>query len=74
MQKFEKLNETNRKQVELGREKELSGTDESIGDTDVEEEQPDLTTGVLCVITTESWIFGLLLTVKLEVSWNNQQL
>ena len=57
LRKFEKLNETSRKQVELGKGNELSSTDESIGNTDVEEAQPDLPTDALCVITTEELDF-----------------
>ena len=53
LRKFEKLNGTSRKQVELGKGNEISSTGESIGNTDVEEAQPDLTTNALCVITTE---------------------
>ena len=53
LRKFEKLNEKSRKKVELGKGKEISSTDESIGNTDVEEAEPDLTTNALCVITTE---------------------
>ena len=53
LRKFEKLNERSRKQVELGKGNELSSTDESIGNTDVVEAQPDLPTDALCVITTE---------------------
>ena len=51
--KFEKLNETNRNQVDLGKGKELSVTDDSIDIIDVEEAQQDLTTGVLCVISSK---------------------
>ena len=49
------MNETSRKQVELGKGNELSSADKSIDATDVEEVQPDLTTflDALCVITTE---------------------
>ena len=57
LRKFEKLNERSRKQVELGKGKEISSTDESIGNTDVEEAQPDLTTDALCVITIEELDF-----------------
>ena len=51
------MNETSRKQVELGKGKELNSTDESIDDTDVEEAQLDSTTGVLCVTTSEELDF-----------------
>ena len=53
----ENLKETSRKQVELGKGNELSSADESNDATDVEEAQPDLTTNVLCVITTEEFDF-----------------
>ena len=36
---------------------ELSSTDESVDDADVEEAQPVLTNGVLCVITTQELDF-----------------
>ena len=52
------LNESSRKQVELGKGKELFSTDESIDNTDVEEAQRDLTTGVFCLITTDGFDFG----------------
>ena len=52
LRRFEKLNETSRTRVEIGKGKELSSTDETI-DTDVEEAQPGLRTGVLCVMTTD---------------------
>ena len=55
--KFKKLNETVREQVELGKGKEISSTDESVNNTDIEEAQPDLTTNALCVITTEELDF-----------------
>ena len=45
LKKFEIMKETSRKQVELGKGKELSSTDEPIGDADVEESQPNMTTG-----------------------------
>ena len=48
-----KLKGTNRNQVELGKSKEFSKTDELIDNTDVDDAQPDLTTGVFCVILTE---------------------
>ena len=54
---FEKFDKTSKKQVELGTTKEISSTDESTDDTDLEEAQPDLTTGVLCVITTDELDF-----------------
>ena len=57
MRKFEKLNETSRKQVELGKDNELSSADESIDATYVEEAQPDLPTDALCVITNEELDF-----------------
>ena len=57
LRKFVKLNERSRKQVELGKGKEISSTDESIGNTDVEEAQPDLTTDALCVIENEELNF-----------------
>ena len=57
LRKFEKLNETSRKQVELGKGKEISSTDEPIGNTDVEEAQSDLPTDVLCVITNDELDF-----------------
>ena len=53
LRKFGKLEEKSRKQVELGKGNEFSKTDELIDDTDVDEEQPDLTTAVFCVILTE---------------------
>ena len=56
LRKFEKF-EPSRQQVELGKGKEFSRTDESIDGRDVEEVQPDLTTGVLCVITTNQLDF-----------------
>ena len=52
LRKLEKLNETSGKQVELGKGNELCSTDKSIDATDVGEAQPNLTTSVLCVITT----------------------
>ena len=57
LRKFEKLNETSRKQVELGKGNELSSADESIDATYVEEAQPDLPTDALCVITNEKLDF-----------------
>ena len=57
MRKFEKLNETSRKQVELGKDNELASADESIDATYVEEAQPDLPTDALCVITNEELDF-----------------
>ena len=57
LRKSGELNETSRKRVELGRGKELSSTDESIDNADVDEAQPDMTTGVLCVITTQELDF-----------------
>ena len=47
------MNVTRREQVELGIGREISSTDESTNKRDVEEARPDLTTVVLCVITTE---------------------
>ena len=41
LRKFEKLNETSRKQVEVGKGTKDSSTDESVEDTDVEEAQPE---------------------------------
>ena len=55
----ENWKETIRKQVELGKGKEISSTDGSIEDKEVKEAQPNLTTGVLCVITTEELDFRL---------------
>ena len=57
LRKFKKLNKTSRKQLELGKGKEYTSTDKLIVDTEVKEAQPDLTTGVLCVITTEELDF-----------------
>ena len=57
LRKFVKLNGTSRKQFQLGKSKELSNTEESIDDTDVEEAQPDLATGVFCVIRTKELDF-----------------
>ena len=54
---LEVLNETSKKWVELSRGMELSSTDESMDDADVEEAQPVLTNGVLCVITTQELDF-----------------
>ena len=53
----EKLIETIRKHLKLVKGNELSSTDETIDDTNVEESQPELTTGFLCVITTEELVF-----------------
>ena len=61
LRKLEELNETSRKQDELDKCKELSSTNESIDDTDVEEAQPDMTTGVLCVTTNEELDFRFFL-------------
>ena len=55
--KFYKLNKASRKQVELDNGTEFSSTVKLMVDTKVKEAQPDLTTGVLCVITTEELDF-----------------
>ena len=68
LRKFEELNETSRKRVELGRGKELSSTDEPIENADVEEAQPGMTTGVLCVITTQKLDFWSTLDSEAGVS------
>ena len=71
LRKFVKLSERSRKQVELGRGKETSSTDESVNNTDVEEAQPDLTTNALCVITTEE--FGFRSTLDSEAGGSLEQ-
>ena len=68
LRKFEKLNETSRKQVELGKGNELSSADESIDATHVEEAQPDLPTVALCVITNEELDFRSTLDSE---AWDN---
>ena len=65
------MSETSRKQVELGKGRALSSTDELIYDTDVEEAQPDLTIGVLCVITTEELDFWS--TLENEAGGSSEQ-
>ena len=60
--KFEKLNETSREQVELGKGKELSSTDKSIDNRDVEETQPNMPTGVMCVWPQPNRRVGFLLS------------
>ena len=72
MSEFEKLDERSRKQAELGKGKGISSTDESIDNTDVVEAQPDLTTGLLCVITTEELDFWS--TLDSEAGGSSEQL
>ena len=73
LRKIEKLNETSRNHVELGKGKELSSTDESIDDTDVEEAQSDLTTGLLCVITPKELDFRSILDSDAGVSLEHSE-
>ena len=68
LRKFVKLNERSRKQVELGKGKEISSTEESVNNTDVEEAQLGLTTNALCVITTEEFDFWSTLDSEAENS------
>ena len=68
LRKFVKMNERSGKQAELGKGKEISSTDESVKNTDVEEAQPDLTTNALCVITTEEFHFRSTLDSEAENS------